>query len=121
MFYSKSTGGFYSPEIHTIMPSDVVEITDEQHQALLETQSQGKVIVSDDNGYPVAVIPTVTPEQLKQQRIRELKGLLSASDYKMLSDYQATKTQAENDAIIEKRALWRDEVRVLENEINIST
>ena len=114
MFYSKATGGFYSPETHTTMPDDVVEITSEQHQQLLMSQSHGKVITSDANGYPIATIPVVTPEQLKLQRIAELKGLLSASDFKVLPDYQATKTQAENDAIIAQRQAWRDEIRELE-------
>lgn len=114
MFYSKSTGGFYSREIHTTMPNDVVEITTEQHQELINAQSQGKVITGDADGYPIAVAPTVTPEQIKLQRITELKQLLSASDYKVLPDYQVTKTQAENDAIIAQRALWREEIRELE-------
>ena len=115
MFYSKSTGGFYSPEVHTTMPSDVVEITDEQYQQLLTSQSQGLIIVGDDNGYPTLITPIVTPEQIKLQRIAELKQLLLASDYKMLPDYQASKTQAENDANMAQRDLWRKEVRELES------
>ena len=114
MFYSKQTGGFYSPEIHATMPSDVVEITDAQHQELINAQSQGKVIVGDANGYPIATTPVPTPEQLKQQRVAELKQLLSASDFKVLPDYQATKTQAENEAILAQRQAWRKEIRELE-------
>ncbi|HGE2123200.1 TPA: phage tail protein [Pseudomonas aeruginosa] len=34
------------------MPVDVVEITSEDHAALLEGQSQGKIIDWDDAGYP---------------------------------------------------------------------
>lgn len=54
MFYSASTGGFYLPEVHgDNMPEDAVAITSEQHQALLEGQSQGKIIAANDNGEPV--------------------------------------------------------------------
>ena len=92
--------GFDDDQLHLVTP-DMVEMTDAEFQEFCN--------------------PTPTPEQVKLQRIAELKQLLSTSDFKVLSDYQATKTQAENDAIIAQRALWRDEVRVLENEINIGT
>jgi len=56
MFYSSSTKGFYTNEIHgTNMPSDVVEITDDTHQALLEGQSQNKHIKTDADGLPILV------------------------------------------------------------------
>ena len=58
MFYSKQTGGFYDTAIHgDNIPTDVVEITSEQHQALLEGQSQGKIISADKNGKPVLQDP----------------------------------------------------------------
>lgn len=54
MFYSASTGGFYLPEIHgDNMPADAVSITAEQHQALLDGESMGKIIAANDNGEPV--------------------------------------------------------------------
>jgi len=66
MFYSQSTGGFYSSEIHgSNIPSDAVEITIEQHFELLQGQSNGKVISSDVNGNPILtdapVLPLVVP------------------------------------------------------------
>ncbi len=58
MFYSKTTGGFYSSEIHgDSIPVDAVEITDAVHAALIEGQSQGKRIVADENGFPMLVDP----------------------------------------------------------------
>ncbi len=57
MLYSKSTGGFYDPAIHTAIPADTVEITRDDHAALLASQSDGKRIAPDVNGYPVAVDP----------------------------------------------------------------
>ena len=58
MFYSASTSGFYVTEIHgDNMPADVVEITDEQHSALMSGQAAGKVIVADAQGRPVLQDP----------------------------------------------------------------
>lgn len=58
MFYSKSTGGFYVREVHGHnMPSDVVEITEQEHADLLEGQALGKVIVADSAGRPVLQSP----------------------------------------------------------------
>lgn len=56
MLFSKETGGFYDRTIHgEDIPADAVEITAEHHAALMQAQSEGKVITADDNGYPVAV------------------------------------------------------------------
>lgn len=52
MFYSKTTKGFYTPEIHTTMPDDAVEITTEEHAALMVGQSEGHIIEADADGKP---------------------------------------------------------------------
>ena len=66
MFYSKSTGGFYTREIHgDNIPADAVEITSEHYEALLQGQSQGKRIVADENGRPILQDPPPpTAEQI---------------------------------------------------------
>lgn len=66
MYFSKATGGFYSVEIHgDNIPADAVEITIEQHAALLEGQSQGKIIGADGVGNPVLIDPPApTQEQV---------------------------------------------------------
>lgn len=71
--YSASTGGFYTTEIHGgIIPSDAVEITAEEHAALLAGQSAGKRIVSDAAGRPVLADPPPpappTVEELRAMR-----------------------------------------------------
>lgn len=62
MFYSPSQNGFYDPAIHgDNIPADAVEITREQHAALIEGQSQGKVIAADADGHPVLQDPPPPP------------------------------------------------------------
>lgn len=96
MFYSKSTGGFYTREIHgDNIPSDAVEITEAEHAALIEGQSLGKRIVADERGRPILQDPPPpTPEQIMaecvnrtQQRLddfartRNYDNILSACTY----------------------------------------
>ena len=85
-YYSKTTGGFYRTEIHgNDIPSDTVSVTDEQHSLLFAQQSEGKQIVSDDDGYPIAIPrPASVPtwEKIKAQRDK----LLQQCDWTVLSD-----------------------------------
>lgn len=69
MFYSKSTGGFYTREIHgDNIPADAVKITEAEHAALMEGQSQGKRIVADESGRPILQDPPPpTAEQIMQR------------------------------------------------------
>jgi len=56
MFYSELTGGFYVTAIHgSEMPFDVVEIAAEEHAALLDAQSSGKIIQAGESGKPEAI------------------------------------------------------------------
>jgi len=97
MFYSKSTGGFYSADVHgprklvvadpswvapevdgvpdleampptieienphCLIPADAIEITEQEHYALIAGQSTGKVITADANGAPVLTDPAPVP------------------------------------------------------------
>ncbi len=83
MFFSSSTGGFYAAEIHgENMPADVVEITAEEHAALLAGQAAGKVIDADENGRPVLQEqPAPTAEQLQAQINAEASAYLAATDW----------------------------------------
>lgn len=67
--YSKSTKGFYNSEHQGLMLDDLVEIPDKYYQELFLGQAEGKQIVPDQSGYPIAVWPpepTVTRETLIQ-------------------------------------------------------
>ena len=85
LFYSKTTRGFYDDAIHTEaqIPSDAVEITQEEHQALMVAQSEGKIIQPDANGAPEAVdfVPTTAQQWAAYQQGAQ-KGL-SDSDTTM--------------------------------------
>lgn len=63
IYYSPSTPGFYSAVIYRKdqMPSDVVPISLEQHQALMLGESLGKVITLSDKGVPVLSEPVEAP------------------------------------------------------------
>lgn len=86
MFYSKTTSGFYSQAIHgDNIPGDAVEITAEQHAALLQGQSDGKQIVPDANGFPVLITPTVDPEVVEAQRVDSLWQAAHNYEYAQVS------------------------------------
>ena len=85
MHYSKQTGGFYTREIHgDNIPPDAVEITPEQHAALLQGQSEGKQITADENGYPVLVDPPQpTADQLANTVRAERDRLIESARWRI--------------------------------------
>lgn len=72
MFYSPSARGFYLREIHgDNIPEDCLEISLEEHAALLDGQSKGKEIVPDETGKPVLADPQkIVPGYVSAKQIR---------------------------------------------------
>lgn len=68
MYYSKSTGGFYDDSIHKTIPFDAVSVTKEEWQNLIEEQSNGKKIVSNEHGYPISVDHNLTVDYFTSRR-----------------------------------------------------
>lgn len=83
MFFSKQTNGFYDKQIHgSAMPEDVVEITDDAYQSLLEEQSQGKQISGDERGFPVAKDPgPPTEQELRAAQNEKARRYLAETDW----------------------------------------
>ena len=83
MFYSKTTGGFYSTEIHgDNIPADAVEISAAEHQALINGQSEGKRITADENGFPVLSDPPApTAAEIQAQINAEHRAYLASTDW----------------------------------------
>ena len=85
MLTSKSTQGFYDPSIHTVIPADALEITDEYHAELLRGCSGGKTIVWGDDGYPLLADPSPPSAEAlaeierawRDQRLAETDGVVS--------------------------------------------
>lgn len=104
-YYSPSTSGFYDSSIHTSIPTDAIEITDEQHKHLIEGQNTTKVIgVVDGN---VELIDRVIDQDLAA--VERAKRYLRDTDYKMTADYDKDTTEVQ-----QKRAEARAIIRAYE-------
>lgn len=82
MFYSASNNGFYTVDIHGgNMPSDVVEIGDDNHQELIHAQTQGKQIVPGADGYPMLIDPVVVvvDKEADIDPVEKLRAFLAAN------------------------------------------
>ena len=91
IYYSPSTIGFYDTDVgYTSYPSDIIEITREQHTTLLEEiNNNNKEIVVDENNQlsliERVVIPTWQIIRLRRNR------LLRQSDFTQMPDWPGDK------------------------------
>lgn len=89
-YYSPTTNGFYLKEIHgDNIPTDAVEITEQEHAALMAAQGEGQAIKPSDDGNPVASVPSATWDQIRDRRDAEL----AASDWTQLPDVPLSEEQ----------------------------
>lgn len=98
MYYSATTGGFYSEDIHgkilipekkptdvdgefvdvvvrnpnTKIPEDAVWVDDGEYQFLLTEQTKGKIITSDESGKPKLKEIVLTLDEVRTIKLREL-------------------------------------------------
>ena len=80
MFYSKSTNGFYTKDIHgDTIPADAVSITPTEYKALLEGQVAGKQISAGADGRPTLVDRQDT-RTYAQKRAAEYPNMLEYID-----------------------------------------
>lgn len=81
-FFSPSAAGFFSPDFHTSIPEDAIEISADEHAALLAGQSQGKCIVADGGGRPTLVDPPPpTDDQLAAAARAQRDETLAGTDW----------------------------------------
>lgn len=73
---------YWKQGFHLAYIEGSVEIEDDYWQELLNGQSQGKQIVSDEDDYPIlADPPAPSQSELDAQEIASLKAYLSSTDY----------------------------------------
>jgi len=86
LYYSASRAGFFEEGTHTL-PSDVVPVTAEAHQQLMDSQSAGMVIVANDNGEPIAIArPGPSAEEALVDLRQRRDTMLTACDWTQLPD-----------------------------------
>lgn len=71
--YSPGTRGFYCAAVNgDAIPSDAVEVSEEDHAALIAAQAAGQMIVPGEGGVPVAQPPPMPPVPPPIRRITAL-------------------------------------------------
>lgn len=111
-FYSRSTGGFYSEDIHGKdgIPGDAFELTDEEWQALLTAQSKGQQIVAGTHGGPIAVDRDPGPGLIVQrdQALLSTDWLVARHRDEVELDEHQTTLSAEQYSALQS---WRRDLR----------
>lgn len=87
-FYSPSVGGFFIEGVNSSIPEDAFEITQAEHQSLLDGQSEGKSIVYKSRKLQL-VEPERTPKTWDDVRARR-ERLLAACDWTQMPDSPLT-------------------------------
>ncbi|WP_368540843.1 tail fiber assembly protein [Enterobacter soli] len=78
IYFSKSINGFFVDGINEDMPEDIVKVSEDIYVSLMSGQQiDGKVITSDENGYPVLVLPEIDNISRAENQRSEL---LAAAD-----------------------------------------
>ena len=90
--YSASSNGFYDTDINGgDIPSDAIDITEDEYKSILYGQAAGKVISADSAGKPILTDPPepTMDQQALAVRIKRNK-LIADTDYLLMPDYPIT-------------------------------
>lgn len=83
-YYSKTTGCTYIAGLHSEIPSDAVQITEDHYNAVIATPAPGKIRSHDADGLPILIDPPPpappTHEQTESARLRAYADPLTGSD-----------------------------------------
>ena len=81
--YSPVNGAFYNDDLEAdyrsaeTWPDNYVSVLDEDYMSLMEGQSDGKIIISDEKGYPVLAEP---PAPTYEERVSQATMRKNAND-----------------------------------------
>lgn len=100
--------GWYSPDVNTNIPTPNLEVSDEVWCEAISKNANAYV-----NGEFVYKNFS-SPELIKQDKIKELKKKLAATDFKDLPSYDKRNTPEWTQLMLERQT-WRDEIRQLES------
>jgi hypothetical protein len=108
ILYSASTGLFYDTDLGAETPSDVVEVSREDHQKLLDGQTDGKVISSSADGQPVLIErPPLTVEELTAMAFGSRDNMLSFSAIRIAPLQDAVDMDQASDEEVASLATWK--------------
>ncbi len=117
MYFSASTVGFYSLEVHgpSALPADAIELAADEYRRIIEGLSEGKQIQPDATGRPVLVqasVPTVDARALIAARRYQVEtGGITVNGMKLDTnrDSQALVAGAALAAVIDSayRCKWK--------------
>ncbi len=111
-FYSPSTKGFYVEG--QAIPPDVIEVSAEEHSALMSSQSAGFVIVFEDGKLGVkSVLETLSDAQKREAIKQSAAHKLAETDWSQFPDVEDN--LANKDAFVQYRAKLRARIISPEN------
>lgn len=107
-YYSVKEKGFFNSFINMVIPEDAVEITEELYQQLLDGQTAGKIITTDQNGQPILTDPPpLTGEQIKQQTLTQRDSLLAMASEKIAPLQDAVDLDMATDEEVASLKEWK--------------
>lgn len=93
IYYSPSTNSFYVSGIHSDIPNDVVDIEEDEHQALISGESPSQIITPGEDGHPVlSSRPKPSIDDSARQAIDRINSGYQAEMGKILNDYPQAET-----------------------------
>ncbi|MBR1403473.1 MAG: hypothetical protein IJ558_04795 [Treponema sp.] len=88
-----------------------IEITREEHTALMDGQAHGKVITFHEDKKPTLEDPPPPTEaEIAEQKIRELKNYLSETDYAAIKIAEGAADAGDYAEVLAKRKAAREEI-----------
>ncbi|HBN7280831.1 TPA: tail fiber assembly protein [Escherichia coli] len=122
IYFSSSNNGFYNEDINgDSIPEDCVKITEGEWVLLMEGQSNGKVISSDEKGWPILVNPPeLTQEQLMTEAENNKNNLLDIAAREIAPLQDAVDLEDATNEEVSKLKEWR-QYRVALNRIDLSS